>query len=51
MTRLTADPAPVAESVPFVELSRAVSEPAAPSLGAGELEVLLPGGVRIRWKG
>jgi len=51
MARLAADLAPAAESVPFVEISSAVSEPAAPSLGAGELEVLLPGGVRIRWKG
>jgi hypothetical protein len=50
-TRLADDPAPAAESVPFVDLSSAVSELAAPSLGAGEIEVLLPGGVRIRWKG
>lgn len=51
MTRLADDPAPVVDSVPFVELSSGVSEPAVASLDAGELEVLLPNGVRIRWKG
>jgi hypothetical protein len=51
MARLADEQTPVAESAPFIELSPAVSEPTVPLFGCGELELLLPGGIRIRWKG
>ena len=37
------------EPAAFVELSPAVAS-SSPALEAGELELVLPGGVRLRWK-
>jgi len=38
-----------AETTGFVELSPAV-QPSSSSLEAGEMELVLPGGARLRWK-
>ena len=51
MTRLADEQPPAADPGPFVELTPAAAEPPARSLLSGELELSLPGGVRIRWKG
>ncbi len=52
MTRLAGDSASCAAApVPFIELSSAVPDSEPSSAGSVELEVVLPNGARIRWKG